>query len=299
MSKDTIYELVTDKIVAALEAGTVPWRKPWNAGIAPRSVEGHVYRGINAFLLGLEPYDSPFWITFNQAKKRGGTVRKGEKSTLVVFWKRLVVWDTDEATGKKTRKMIPMLRFYRVFNLAQTEGVKVPKAVAEFDAAKVAHEEHVEAEAIVKGYPDAPRIEFGAEAFYIPTLDRITVPPLSAYKVRDEYYSTLFHEIGHSTGHPDRLNRPIKNSFGSHDYGREELVAEMTAAFLCAEAGIQVTFDNSAAYLASWIKTIKEDVRAVVVAAGAAQRATDHILGRTFEEDSADEGADETEKATA
>lgn len=297
MSKDTIYELVTDKIVAALEAGTVPWHKPWNPGTAPRSVEGHVYRGINAFLLSMSEYNSPFWITFNQAKKRGGTVRKGEKSTMVVFWKRLMITEKNEATGKPERKMIPMLRFYRVFNLEQTDGVKVPKAVAEFDAAKVAHEAIVEAEAIVSGYPSPPTIRFedNDRAFYVPSTDIITVPSLAAYNVRDEFYSTLFHEMGHSTGHPDRLNRKMTGGFGSHDYGREELVAEMTSAFLCAESGIEVTFDNSAAYLASWIRTIKEDVRAVVVAAGAAQRAADHILGRTFEDE---KPADEAEAVT-
>jgi antirestriction protein ArdC len=110
------------------------------------------------------------------------------------------------------------------------------------------------------------------------------VPELAQYDRPEEYYSTLFHEMGHSTGHPDRLNRKQTGGFGSHDYGREELIAEMTNAYLCAEAGIQVTFDNSAAYLASWIRTIREDVRAVVVAAGAAQRAADHILNRTFED---------------
>lgn len=299
MGKDTIYELITDRMVAALEEGTVPWRKPWNAGVAPRSVEGHVYRGVNAFLLGMEPYASPFWITFNQAKKREGTVKKGEKSTIVVFWKRLLVWDTDEATGQKTKKMVPMLRFYRVFNLEQTEGVKVPKAVAEFDASKVAHEEITDAAAIVAGYPNPPKIlsTQSDQAYYQPLLDHITVPELSQYDRPEEYYSTLFHEMGHSTGHPSRLNRKQTGGFGSHDYGREELVAEMTNAYLCAEAGIQVTFDNSAAYLASWIRTIREDVRAVVVAAGAAQRAADHILGRTFEEKSeADDEADTTEK---
>lgn len=284
-SKDTIYEMVTERIVAMLEEGTAPWRKPWTPASFPRNISGHRYRGVNLFLLQSQ-YDSPFWLTYKQAQERGGNVIKGEQSTMIIFWKRLRITEVNEATGKREPKVIPMLRYFRVFNLEQTENVKLPKSVIEFDASKVEHAPITDAEAIVKGYKGGPPIKVteSDQAFYLPGLDHITVPQMSQYPSPDEYYSTLFHEMGHSTGHPDRLNRDQKGNFGSHDYGREELVAEMTAAFLCSEAGITMTMDNSAAYLASWIKTIKEDVRAVVVAGGQAQRAADHILGRTYED---------------
>lgn len=291
-SKPDVYQIVTERIVAMLEEGTVPWRKPWNSQTGvPRNLDGRPYRGINLMLLGMSGYSSPYWLTFKQAQERGGSVKKGEKGTMIVFWKRIKV--TDEVDGKKVDKTIPLLRYFYVFNLDQTEGVKVPRKVEQHLAAlssgEVDHPEPlVEAEAIVAGYADAPEIQYvsGDRAYYTPSTDVITVPPQAQYDDLGEFYSTLFHEIGHSTGHKDRLDRfsGKNHTFGCHDYGREELVAEMTATFLCAEAGIETAFDNSAAYLASWIKTIKEDPKAVVWAAGKAQAAADHVLGRTFEE---------------
>jgi antirestriction protein ArdC len=288
--KVDVYAVVTDRIIEQLEAGTVPWRKPWNASNGPRNLKGNLYRGINVFLLGMSPYQSPFWLTFKQAREAGGTVRKGETSTLIVFWKRLKV--TDKDSGEL--KVIPMLRYYRVFNLEQTENVKLPKRVAEYEA-QTTHDHNPDesAEAIIAGYANGPSItERGSVACYSPELDTITVPPRSSYAELAEHYSTVFHEIGHSTGHKSRLDRFKGNrAFGSHDYGREELIAEMTAAFLCAEAGVTVPESeaNSAAYLQSWIRTIREDVKAVVTAAGAAQRAADHVLGRTFADDKTDD----------
>jgi antirestriction protein ArdC len=273
-----VYEIVTERMLALLEAGTVPWRKPWNAGNAPRNIEGNVYRGINVFLLGMSSYASPFWLTFNQARERGGSVRKGEKSTLIVFWKRLRV-ETEKGSGEY--KVIPLLRYYRVFNLEQTDGVKLPAKVADFKP--VEHEANVSAEEVIVGYVNGPSIdETGVDASYAPLADHISVPPRGSFANINDFYATLFHEIGHSTGHKSRLNRTMNTNFGGHEYGREELVAEMTAAFLGAEAAIEVPENNHAAYLASWIQTIKADPRAVVVAAGAAQRAADHILGREF-----------------
>jgi len=294
MSNETVYQIVTDKIISHLESGVAPWRQPWRASDqGPRNLDGHRYRGINVLLLIMESmsegYQSPYWLTFNQARAKGGSVKKGEKSTVIVFWKKIMVKEKNEATGKIEKKIIPMLRYYRVFNLDQCEGVKLPRKVLEDQLADKQEHDHdpiAEAEAIVNGYKDSPKItRRGARAFYVPSTDKITVPPMKAYERREEFYSTLFHEMAHSTGHESRLDRFTgKNgAFGSHDYGREELVAEMTSAFLAAEAGIEITIPNSAAYLSSWIKTIKEDVRAVVVAAGAAQRAADLIMNRTYE----------------
>lgn len=281
--KIDVYQVVTDRILAQLEAGTAPWRKPWNTNVGrPQNLEGRPYRGINVLLTGLAGYASPFWMTFKQAKERGGSVKKGEKGTLVVFWTMLRI--TEKETGQP--KTIPMLKHFTVFNLEQTEGVKLPKRVAEWNTTDGIELQTIEsAEGVIAAYlANGPAFRSnGDSAYYSPETDTITVPPLSAYENVDEYYATNFHEIGHSTGHKDRLDRFTGKgrAFGCHDYGREELVAEMTSAFLQAETGVESAEQNSAAYLASWIRSIKEDPKAVVFAAGAAQKAADLVLGRS------------------
>jgi antirestriction protein ArdC len=285
--KVDVNQIITDRVVQMLEDGKVPWRKPWAPGAAHRSINQHAYRGINVFLLGMEAqmcgYVSPFWITFKQAKERGGAVRKGEKSTLITFWKRLKVVDKESGDDK----IIPMLRYYRVFNVEQTEDVKLPAAVANWEPpAQV--EGLADADRILNQYLDGgPRLSESAteDAFYVPARDAITVPMKSRFADLADFYSTVFHEVGHSTGHPSRLDRYVPAAFGSHTYGLEELVAEMTATMLCGEAGIEGTVENSAAYLASWITTIREDPKVLVKAAGQAQRAADLVMGRTFEQE--------------
>jgi antirestriction protein ArdC len=306
--KRDIYQEVTDRMVAQLEQGTAPWRKPWSSRSGrPQNLDGRRYRGVNVLLLGLAAlehgYSSPFWATFNQIKERGGSV-KGQKGTLVVLWTTFKVTEVNPNTGKPEVKTVPVLRHYSVFNLDQvdTEGMKLPKRVVEFQTAQANHE-HVPVESaddVIAAYiENGPTLRHGGDrAFYVPATDIITVPERTDYANGDEYYSTTFHEMGHSTGHPDRLARKYGETFGNHEYGREELVAEMTSAFLQAETGIESAMDNSAAYLRGWIKTIKEDVRAVVVAAGAAQRAADLILGRTAPQtDEVAEGNDDTPAA--
>jgi antirestriction protein ArdC len=288
--KVDVYDVVTTKILTALENGTAPWNKPWDSVTgAPKSLSsGKAYRGVNAFLLGLEQaekgYRSAYWLTFNQMAKLGGHLKgeKGsQKGTLVTFWKLLPI--EDEATGKK--KMIPLLKHFYVFNLDQTEGIeKLPK-----DAFPVARpvpspeERHAAAQAVVDAWEAKPVIKHGGDsAHFTWATDELTMPLKESFHGLDEYHATLFHELTHSTAAEHRLNRAESrnNAFGSHAYGREELIAEMGAAFLCAETGIESTQKNSAAYLASWIKTIKEDPRAVIVAAGKAQKAADMVLGR-------------------
>lgn len=290
--KVDVYDVVTTKILTALENGTAPWQKPWDSVLgAPKSLSsGKHYRGVNAFLLGLEQaekgYRSAYWLTFNQMVKLGGKLKgeKGsQKGTLVTFWKMIPV--EDEATGKK--KTIPFLKHFYVFNLDQTEGIeKLPKdAFPTVRPMPTPEERHAAADAIWEAWEGKPQVRHqGDEAYYVPATDVITLPPVEAFSSLDEFHATRFHEGGHSTGHSSRLDRfkgeAANAAFGSHAYGREELIAEMTNAFLCAEAGIESTHENSAAYLASWIKTIKEDPKAVIVAAGAAQKAADMILGR-------------------
>lgn len=279
-----VHEIITEKVIAALEAGNVPWQQPWNAGAggAPRNlVSDKPYSGINPFLLQMHAYDkgltSPYWLTFKQAKTLGGSVVKGAESALVVFFKMTEV--ADRVTGEV--KSVPCLRFYRLFNLDQTDGVKVPKGrVTELpESAPVPPIDA--AEAIVSGFVNPPRIAEGVpQAFYRASDDLLNMPKRDTFTGPEEWYSTLFHELGHSTAHKSRLDRDIANAFGSHDYGREELIAEMTSALLCNEAGITRTFDNSAAYLASWIKVIRSDAKALVTAGSKAQKAADLILGR-------------------
>lgn len=286
----SVYEIVTDQILERLDEGTVPWRKPWTVCSAdglPLSLSTKKpYRGINVFLLNLraaaEGWESPWWVTFKQAQKLGGSVRKGSKSTLVVFWK----WPSDDAKAKAKKagrsEPGPMLRYFRVFNVAQCDGLDEWQTVERPERPQV---DPIEVcEKIAAQYASGPDVEHGGgRACYAPMTDVVRMPERDRFDVAEEYYSVLFHELGHSTGHHSRLKRDgICNhaTFASHEYSREELVAEMTAAFLCGVAGIEPkTLDNSAAYIASWKRALRGDPRAVVMAAAQAQKAADWIQG--------------------
>jgi antirestriction protein ArdC len=284
-----LYQTVTDEIVAMLDRGVVPWRNPiLGHGTAghPKNLESSKpYRGVNVFLLAVkafaEGYDSSYWLTFNQAKARGGSVRKGQKSTMVIFWKQCII--EDKETGKP--KMIPILRYFNVFNVAQCEGIKSPDAAT---FTPIDFKPLDAADALVKAYADPPTIEHGGmQAFYRPSQDMIRLPDPTRFTSGEEYYSVLFHELAHSTGHSKRLDRKLDSDpkpFGSSDYGREELVAEMASAFLCGHAGIKpAVIENQANYIGGWLKMIRSDKRLVIVAAGAAQRAADFIRGIKFD----------------
>lgn len=286
MNGPDAYKAVTDRILQMLDAGTVPWRHPIrgaDGGCWPMNLNsGRAYRGINVFLLAvtawMNGYGSSFWLTFRQARERGGHVRQGEKSSLVVFWKQHET--TDRQTGEP--KLVPVLRRYRVFNLDQCEGVEAPGV----DPEPAEPVEPIEAaERIVKGYADGPRIEHGgSRAFYRPSDDLVQLPLPERFVSREFYHAVAFHELGHSTGHSARLDRGLDRDttpMGSPDYSKEELVAEFAAAFLCAAAGISPpTIEQSAAYIAGWSKRLREDRTLVVAAAGAGQRAADWILGQ-------------------
>jgi len=285
MSQFDLYQTVTDKIVAMLETGMVPWRSP----ILGRTSAGHpknlesdkAYRGVNVFLLAFSAYahgyGSSYWMTFNQAKTAGGGVKKGEKSSMVVFWKQYET--TDKNTGEPAK--IPVLRYYNVFNIDQLDGITAPDAVT---YTPIDFKPIDAAEAIVKGYAAAPSIEHGGQqAFYRPVTDTVRMPVPTRFASGEDYYSTLFHELAHSTGHSSRLNRGLDSetrAFGSLDYGKEELIAEMGAAFLCGHTGIQPNvIENQAAYIGGWLKQIKQDKKLVIAAAAAGQKAADWILG--------------------
>ena len=286
---DFIYKMITDKVIEKLNEGTVPWRQPWRVDTLPRSYAGRPYRGINLFLLMNSGYESPYWITWNAAKKAGGRIKESENKnyTVVIYWNLLKVKDKKEPDKSKN---IPLLRYFRVWNYQQTENLPEPKGGAfpnrRAERELTPDERHHNAHSIVEGYLDRPQITHGRNyAAYRPTLDVLEMPSPWAFDSLDEYYSTLFHEFGHSTAHSSRLNRDCGDyTFGSHDYGKEELVAEMTATFLNSHAEIVSTFDNSAAYINGWIKNIRENPKILVQAAAQAQKAADYILGVEWEE---------------
>jgi len=275
-----VYETVTARIIELLETGTIPWKKPWVSSEGPMNlISKKPYRGINSFLLNCSPYSSQYWMTYRQAAVKGGQVRKGEKSTAIVFWKWLDSKvhpgeDDNEATGK-----IPLLRHYNVFNLDQIDGITAP----EKEQPTYPFSPIEQAEQVISNMPHRPLIQYGGDhACYSPTLDCIKLPKQEVFRSPEEFYSTAFHELAHSSGHESRLRRKgilEPSYFGSHDYSQEELVAEFGSSMLCGFAGIeQQTIENSAAYVQDWLKVLKNDKKLAIVAAGQAQNAADFIL---------------------
>lgn len=284
MKKD-VYQIITDRIVGLLEAGTVPWRRPWKGGEqAPRNyVSRKAYRGINLFLLHAAGFASPYWLTFRQVQSLDGRVKKGERSFPVVFWK---VFEEQEDNGESKR--VPFLRYHSVFNVAQCEGITVPAP----PEASGAFQPLDQCEAVVAHMPRRPVIATrGGRACYAPSEDTVTMPEPQLFESPEAYYSTLFHELTHATGHQSRLNRkevtdPVQ--FGSDPYSREELVAEMGAAYLSGHCAIEdATLTQSASYIQNWLERLKDDRKLVVHAAAQAQKACDFILGKQITEEEA------------
>lgn len=283
MNSDTC-QLITDRIVEALEAGLVPWRKPWKADRTncPLRATGDPYRGVNILVLQATAmargYASPYWLTFNQAKKAGGNVRKGEQGTPVVFYKT-VAKKKDAETGESPGSY-RLLRHYTVFNLDQIEGVEMPALEPLPERDPIAACDQIVARFV--GALNGPRLNHGGDrAFYSPMFDRVQMPLLGQFDASESYYQTLFHELAHSTGHEDRLARQnwSEVTFGDASYAQEELVAEIAASFLCTEAGVDGDLDQSASYIGGWLRALKNDKTLVVKAAAAAQKAAGHILG--------------------
>src|SRR6202165_5815305 len=274
----SVYSIVTEQILKQLESGVAPWRKPWRTEPPCNLVSGKEYRGINPFLLASQGYGSRYWLTFNQASKLGGHVRKGEKSSIVTFWhigEEKIIRDEDGNT-RKSRQFL--LRYYRVFNIEQTKGIADKLGLGNATPRVASIEQ---CEAIVSGMPNRPLVEQSGRAWYRPSTATVGMPARGLFNSPEEYYSTLLHELTHSTGHASRVGREgieQLNTFGSESYSKEELIAEMGAAMLCGVAGIdRKTLSNSAAYLKSWIDALKSDARMVVSAASQAQKAADFI----------------------
>jgi antirestriction protein ArdC len=279
--KMSVYDTITAQVIKQLESGVAPWRRPWRTD-SPKNLRTlKEYRGLNVFLLASQGYVSPYWLTFNQAKALGGHVKQGEQSSLVTFWKRSPYTKRNQQTGKDETRDGFLLRYYRVFNLCQTEGIaeKLGLSVTGESGQPVPDIEGCER--IVRDMPNRPKMETSSSAWYRPLTDTVGMPDKSLFTGSEEFYSTLFHELGHSTGHPSRVGREgieNVNAFASTSYSKEELVAEMTSAFLCGVSGIApATLSNSAAYLEGWVRKLRGDSRLLVSAACHAQKAADYI----------------------
>lgn len=310
-----IYQEVTDKIVEALEAGTAPWIRPWSTegtnsgflmggGYTPRNgSSGRFYNGVNVLLLWItgasKGYESNEWFTYKQAAAMNGQVRKGEKSTMVTLWKPLHITETNDATGEREKKKILLMRGYNVFNREQIDGLPEskyapkPTEADETEDAPTVEEVLAEREGRIEAYIAATSADIREEeqqgrAFYSLIGDYIGMPSIERFKDTGAYYSTILHELTHWTGKADRCERDFANRFGTEAYAMEELVAELGAAFLCATFGVEGTLQHDA-YIASWIKVLKADKRAIITAASKAKKAVAFLDEFSAEEADAEE----------
>jgi antirestriction protein ArdC len=286
MSSD-LYRQITDRIVAALEAGTPPWVRPWSVGIdtLPMNASSkRPYRGVNVVLLALEAqahgYPLQRWLTYRQASEVGGQVRRGELGTTVVFWKlrRLgVTADSypDVNEPDLHERVIPLLRAFTVFNVAQVDGL--PETLTATQRPVWKPEARAEELLLMSG---ATIQHGGSKALYSPGEDAIQLPPRQAFRSASQYYATALHEIVHFTSHVSRCNRQLGKRFGDDAYALEELIAEMGSAFLCAHCRIDGELQHPA-YLDHWLKVLRADTRAIFVAATKAQQAADHLIALT------------------
>jgi antirestriction protein ArdC len=284
-----IYQRVTDQIVAELEKGVCPWIKPWNAEHAagritrPLRANGIPYRGINVLMLWASAtekgYAAPLWLTFKQAQELGGHVRKGEKGSLVVYANTISRTETDEATGEELERDIPFMKGYTVFNAEQVEGL--PARFYAMQAQAVDPVTRIEKAEGFFASVGADIRHGGNQAFYSVIEDRVQMPPFEVFRDAEGYYATLAHELTHWTRHPKRLDRDFgRKRFGDEGYAMEELVAELGAAFVCADLALTPEpRAEHAAYIASWLKALKDDKRAIFAAAAHAQRAADYLAG--------------------
>lgn len=269
-----VYQMVTDKIISELEKGVVPWRKPWKTEASINYLSRKPYKGINRLLLSR----SGEYLTFKQMASLGGRLKEGYTSEFVVFYKML---EYEEKNDPQKVKKVPVLRYYKVYHLSDIEGIKTKiEPLQPVDPIE-------SAEKIVEQFKDVPIIYGGDRACYSPANDTIKMPERKQFESAEEFYSTLFHEMIHSTGHISRLNRFDTNdhSFGSEPYTREELIAEVGSGMLCGVAGIEeITIKNSASYIDSWLSKLKNDMTLIIKASSKAQKACEYILKEQSQE---------------
>ena len=281
-----LYDEVTRKIISELEAGRFPWLQPWDShvasgpGLPMNALTARRYSGVNVLLLwgaAIEGgYPSQCWLTFKQARQAGGNVRKGERGTLVVFADRFIP-EAEKAKAQETgegARAVPFLKRFTVFNVAQCEGLR--EGLASQPAPLPEREIIPHAEALIRATGADFRIG-GDKAYYAPSGDFVAVPPQPAFRDQVNFYRTAYHELSHWTGHRTRLDRDQTGCFGSKPYAREDVCAEISAAFICAALGIAPTVRHSD-YVGSWLEVMREDNRAIFRAAGQASKAADYIL---------------------
>jgi len=291
-TKKSVYDIITEKIIEQIESGTPPWKAGWMRkhfnGFYKRE-----YQGINQLLLSWDMqekgYTAPVWFSFKQIQQLGGSIRKGAKSSMVVFSKvvnknkddegeedSLDVFEEEEGEAKKPKTFF-MMRYYRVFNLDDVEGIDKEKYV------NFANVKHEEPENIINGMTkDGLEIQYtGVQPCYIPALDIVQIPDIKNFNSSEDYYASLFHEITHSTGHESRLKRAGVSNIDTgdkHQYSYEELIAEIGAAFLMAETGLRINYENTSAYVKGWSKFIKENKKAIFQASAEARKAVQYVL---------------------
>lgn len=281
-----LYQTVTDKIIKGLENKELFWRKPWTGGIEPQNfITKKPYKGLNRLLLSLSNKRCPYYLSFKQINDLKGQVLKGAKSELITYWNVF-----EKETGEKDENGQPItetrfyLKYYRVFNLEDTKGIDWESELEKHMNKRTKYEKLEECENIVSDYLQAEEIEvkhIEQKAYYVPDFDYINMPLQETFKSDEEYYSTLFHEVTHSTMKETRTKR-IKNN--EINYAKEELIAEMGNAFLCHMTGIeQATLENSQAYINSWLKALKSDEKYIIFASQQAQKAVDYITSKQKE----------------
>lgn len=284
-----LKDRVTALLIAELESGKAPWRKGWNGGMAPTSLAtGNPYQGVNSLILSIvgEQYSRPLWLTFKQAQALGGSVKRGEKSTGVVYASKVTKEDKEEGTSAS----FFLYKGFNVFNVDQCEGITIP---AKYEIRESDPVQPLDAmNSLWDGYTNRPEMFYSEQgrAFYTPARDSITLPTLAQFKSAEEHAYTFAHEMIHSTGHESRLNRwsdkeDKPSAFGCESYAKEELIAELGACMMLASAGVDFDIPNSAAYLRSWIKALNDDKSLIFKASSKAQAAANHITGATVREE--------------
>jgi antirestriction protein ArdC len=284
-TRKDVYEIVTGKIIEQLEKGTVPWRKPWaDSGVPKNLLSKRAYRGVNLLLLSSLGYEQNYFVTSKQLKEIDGSIKPDEKPHLVVYWNFAEKEPAEAEKEEKAKKKAPFLRYYTVYNVAQCAGIPpelMPATGREPNPIPAC-------ESVVKEMSQRPDIRHKeASAFYDCLEDYVNMPKQKTFESDESYYSTLFHELVHSTGHHTRLNRMglvQMTEFGSEPYSQEELVAEIGTCYLQSLTGITSEFDNSAAYIQGWLKKLNSDKHFIVTAASHAQKAIDFILNVELEE---------------
>ena len=287
-NENKVYDIITSRIIEQLEKeNSMEWLKTWSNALSKNLITKKSYRGVNIFLLSLlgQRFKSPYYLTFNQVTALKGQVIKGSKSIPIIYY-MLKEYTTKDQKGEEVKRGYPILRYYNVFNIEQTTGInpdKIPTtAILNFNPIDKAEE-------IINGYADKPTIRYGnTGAFYSPSEDYIGMPHKESFTGVEEYYSTLFHELIHSTGHESRLKRPLLANHHRKEYSKEEIIAELGNAFLCGLTGIEnKTIDNSTAYIKFWLTQLKEDNKFIFNVCAESQKAVSHITGKSNDQEEA------------